>query len=134
MTHLKYGEKVFIMKKLLLIFVLTLSFQTSVKTSEIKDFELEGLSVGESLLEYFSEANIIKELNSEFAYKYKSDFIRVGAGVGSGFILIKDIKQYDDIGITLKLNDKKLIIYSLSGRIFCDGGIKDCFNTSITLS
>ena len=122
------------MKRLLLIFALTLIFQTSAKTSEIKDFELEGMSVGESLLEYFSEENIIKELNSEFAYKYKSDFIRVGAGLGEGFILIKDIKQYDDIGITLKLNDKKYIIYSLSGRIFCDGGIKDCFDSQKRIS
>lgn len=122
------------MIRLLLIFVLTLSFQTSVKTSEIKDFELEGMSVGDSLLEYFSEDNIIKELNSEFAYKYKSDFIRVGAGEGNGFILIKDIKQYDDIGITLKLNDKKYIIYSLSGRLFCDDGIKDCFDSQTKIS
>ena len=122
------------MYRLLLVIVLTLSFQTSVKTNEIKDFELEGMSVGDSLLEYFSEENIIKELNSEYVYKYKSDFIRVGAGLGEGFILIKDIKQYDDIGITLKLNDKKYIIYSLSGRIFCDGGINDCFESQKKIS
>ena len=56
------------MKRLLLIFALTLIFQTSAKTSEIKDFELEGMSVGKSLLEYFSEEEIlkkIKELNND---------------------------------------------------------------------
>jgi len=122
------------MNRLLLILILILSFQTQANADNISDFELEGMSVGESLLDHFSEKNIIKELNSKYVYKYKSKFVRVGAGVGDGFILIKDIDQYDDIGITLKLNDKKYIIYSLSGRIFCDEGINDCFDSQKKIS
>ena len=115
------------MNRLLLILILTLSFQSLTKADDIEDFEIGGMSIGDSLLDHFSEKNIIKELNSKYAYKYKSDFIRIAAGTGEGFYLIKDTKQYDDIGITLKLEDKRYIIYSLSGRIFCDDEIKECF-------
>ena len=107
MTHTRHSEKVFNMKRLLLIIILTFSFQSLTKADDIRDFEIEGMSIGDSLLDHFSEKNIIKELNSKYVFKYKSDFIRIAAGSGEGFYLIKDTKQYDDIGITLKLNDKK---------------------------
>ncbi len=122
------------MNRLLLIFILTLNFQTLTKADDIGNFEIEGMSIGDSLLDHFSEKNIIKELNSKYVFKYKSDFIRIAAGTGEGFYLIKDTKQYDDIGITLKLKDKRYIIYSLSGRIFCDYKIKDCFDTQKKIS
>ena len=79
------------MKRLLLILILTFSFQSLTKADDIRDFEIEGMSVGDSLLDHFSEKNIIKELNSKYVFKYKSDFIRIGAGTGEGFYLIKDI-------------------------------------------
>ncbi len=111
-----------------------LIFQSWTKADDIREFEIEGMSIGDSLLNHFSEQNIIKELNSKYVFKYKSDFIRIAAGTGEGFYLIKNSKQYDDIGITLKLKDKKYIIYSLSGRMFCDGGIKDCFDNQKKIS
>ena len=117
------------MRKFLLILILTFSFQVWPKADDIRDFEIEGMSIGDSLLDHFSEKNIIKELNSKYVFKYKSDFIRIAAGTGEGFYLIKDSEQYEDIGITLKLNDKRYIIYSISGRIFCDDEINDCFDS-----
>jgi hypothetical protein len=122
------------MRIFLTVLILIFSLQFWTKADDISDFEIEGMSIGDSLLDHFSEKNIIKELNSEYVYKYKTDFIRIGAGTGEGFYLIKNTKQYDDIGITLKLKDKRYIIYSLSGRIFCYEKIKDCFDdqTKIT--
>ena len=46
------------MKKLLLIFVLLFSFQSLTKADDIRDFEIEGMSIGDSLLDYFSEEEI----------------------------------------------------------------------------
>ena len=46
------------MKRLLLIFILTLSFNTMTKAEDIKDFEIEGLSIGDSLLELFTKEEI----------------------------------------------------------------------------
>jgi hypothetical protein len=47
------------MKRLLLILILTLSFQTLANADDLKDFEIEGMSLGNSALIYFSEADII---------------------------------------------------------------------------
>ena len=46
------------MKRLLLIFILTFSFQTLTKADDISDFEIEGISIGDSLLDYFSKDEI----------------------------------------------------------------------------
>ena len=43
------------MKRLLLIFILTFSFQSWTKADDIRDFEIEGISVGDSALDYFTK-------------------------------------------------------------------------------
>ena len=50
------------MKKLLLILILTLSFQTWIKADDIKDFKIEGISIGDSLLDYMTEVEINKKI------------------------------------------------------------------------
>ena len=45
------------MKILLTLFVLL--FSSSVVAEDISDFEIEGMSIGDSLLDYFSEKKII---------------------------------------------------------------------------
>jgi hypothetical protein len=59
------------MKRLLLILILTFSFQTLAKADDIKDFEIEGMSIGDSALDYFSKDQIIK--NSRNYYKNKKN-------------------------------------------------------------
>ena len=49
------------MKRLLLILILTLSFQTLTKADDIRDFEIEGMSIGDSLLNLFSEEELIEQ-------------------------------------------------------------------------
>ena len=51
------------MKKLLLILILTLNFQTLSKADDIREFEIEGISLGDSLLDYYS----IEEINESIA-------------------------------------------------------------------
>ena len=48
------------MRNFLLILILTLSFQSLTKADDIRDFEIEGISIGDSLLDYFSEDQIKK--------------------------------------------------------------------------
>ena len=43
------------MKKLLLIIILTISFQSLANADDIRDFEIEGLSIGQSLLNFMSK-------------------------------------------------------------------------------
>jgi len=55
LTHIRHSEKVFIMKRILLILILTLNFQSLTKADDIKDFEIEKLSVGDSLLKFMTK-------------------------------------------------------------------------------
>ena len=55
------------MKRLLIILILTFSFQSLTNADDIRDFKIEGISIGDSLLDYYSK----KELNNSFeTYKY----------------------------------------------------------------
>ena len=47
------------MMRLLVIFILTISFQSWAKADDIRDFEIEGMSIGDSALDYFSEKEIL---------------------------------------------------------------------------
>ena len=59
------------MNRLLLIFILTFSFQTLTKADDIRDFEIEGMSIGDSLLDYFSEKKIKNEEKNAYIWKTK---------------------------------------------------------------
>ena len=95
------------MKRLFLILILTFSLQSWTKADDIRDFEIEGFSVGDSLLDYYSEA----EINSKYKnYHYSSKKyyqIRID----------RNINQYELVTVHLKDKDKKYIIHNISGVI-----------------
>ena len=97
------------MKRLLLILILTFSFHSLTKADDIKDFQIENLSIGTSLLEYMTE-DAIK--NNQFYHpklKEKDEYIHVN--------VIKAFKTYDSVEVSIKKNDKKYIIEGISGSI-----------------
>jgi len=64
------------MKKLLGILVIGLLLSSNAYANNIEDFELEGVSVGGSLLDYFNEEEIIN--NSKYIYmKIKNLSVRI---------------------------------------------------------
>ena len=64
------------MKRLLLILILTLSFQSWTKADDIRDFEIEGMSIGDSLLKYVSLDEIKKNMKSYPGSKIFSIFFK----------------------------------------------------------
>ena len=48
------------MRIFLSIFILIFSFQSWAKANDIRDFEIEGISIGNSLLDYYSVEEIKK--------------------------------------------------------------------------
>tara|TARA_Y100000816_G_C25740381_1_gene389614 strand:- start:172 stop:507 length:336 start_codon:yes stop_codon:yes gene_type:complete len=78
------------------------------KADDIKDFQIEGMSVGESLLEYMSENEI--ELSKRNYVKEKKRYYVVGYN--------KNLKNYDTVDVYLKTGDKKYLIKSLAGTLF----------------
>ena len=51
------------MKRLLPILILILSFQSWTNADDIRDFEIEGISIGDSLLDHFNETEITDRIN-----------------------------------------------------------------------
>ena len=105
------------MNKLLiyLLFIL-FSFQSWSSADDIRDFEIEGISIGDSLLDHFK----IKTIKSARKYTYKDNkFYSID-------IWSDRFNQYAAIQFHLKKNDKKYIIQSLSGTlVFGQLGIYD---------
>ena len=61
------------MKKLLGILVLGLFLTTPSWADDIRDFQIEGMSIGDSLLDYFSKDKIKLFINDNNAFFYKSN-------------------------------------------------------------
>ena len=93
------------MKKFLAIFILCLCFTTSSQADDISDFQIDGISIGDSLLDYFDK----KKINSRKKTFYNDDnFYKIN------FNSNKSI--YKLINFHLKKNDNKFIVYSMGGR------------------
>ena len=112
------------MKRLLLIFILTFSFQSFTKADDIRDFQIEGISVGDSALDYFNK----QEINSKMRAlklgkkKYSKEF--------SEYIYDdkSKLENYDYIAVIFKIDDPKFIIQSISARInFSHKNINECY-------
>ena len=97
------------MKTLLTLFFLL--FSSSVFADDIKDYQIEGISIGDSLLDYMSENEILKEFEigkNEYQWtdqKFTDVYIYEG------------ITTYGYFSASVKRKDKKYIIYSIRGLI-----------------
>jgi len=102
------------MKKLLAILVLILTLQTPSLADDIRDFQIEGMSIDDNALNYFSE----EKINNSVKYFYKNNkFQSTTMPVNSD--------SYDKIDFIFKPKDKKYKIYGIRGsKLF--NNIKDC--------
>ena len=98
------------MKRLLLILILTFSFQSWSKAEGIRNFQIEGMSLGDSALDYFT----IDEINKNKKFYSNTDsktFFRTE-------IYSNELNKYDNLMLHFKENDPNYIIESISGAIF----------------
>ena len=78
---------------------------------EIKEFQIEGISIGDSLLDHLSENKIKRNMNDVYNYIEEKKFIT------TGFFTNDSKSEYDFIQLTLKLNDSKYTVYGVGGNI-----------------
>ena len=96
-----------------------LSSQSLTKANDsIKDFQIEGMSIGDSALDYFTKSDIIN--NSKDFYKNKKFTI-----VQNDFYDF--FKLYDAVDYHFKSGDKNYIFHGLSGVLTYANNIKDCY-------
>ena len=86
------------MKILLTLFVLL--FSSSVFAEDISDFEIEGISIGDSLLDYLSQDEILDELKiTSNHYKYLNNTTKFGeAYIFNG----ENFKTYENLSFFVK--------------------------------
>ena len=107
------------MKKFLAIIILSLCFIISSQADDIRDFQIERMSLGDSLLDRFSK----KEMNNkQKIYHYATkDYYQV--------LIDENIEMYDVVTVHLKENDNNFIIKNIEGVIgFEDKNKKKCEN------
>ena len=108
------------MKRLLLILILTLSVQTLSKADDISDFEIEGMSIGDSALDYFSKSTLRENKNLEW---YDTKIFTPIAE-----LKLNNSKIYESFQIAVKTNDKNYKIESIAGFVFYKNNISECYN------
>jgi len=107
------------MKIFLAILILIFSLQSWTKADDISDFEIEGMSVGESLLKYAFENEIKEKMVTDYNSKTYSRYTLKN-------IHQKDFELYDDIQVHFKTKDKRYIIQAASGAIYNNNEFDEC--------
>tara|TARA_B100000035_G_scaffold16942_1_gene13639 strand:+ start:229 stop:822 length:594 start_codon:yes stop_codon:yes gene_type:complete len=104
------------MRKFFNILVLSLFLTTPTLSNDIKDFEIEGISIGDSLLNHFSKEKITNAVKTIFPGSKKFYSVH----------FLSDSNIYDQFSFTIKSDDKKYILYALSGDIWFEDDLKGC--------
>ncbi len=91
------------MKIFFIIIILILSIQSWTKADDIREFEIEGITLYESALSHFSISVLVKDTVKDYtSNKYTTSNIYDG------------LEMYDYIQISYKTNDSKYIIQDIS--------------------
>ena len=98
------------MKRLsLYLFLVLFTLQAPSWADDIRDFQIEGMSIGDSLLDYVSK---------EFINEDKKN-IYPGQDIYTTVLINKPtFETYDSVQVDLKNNDKKFLIRGLGGFIY----------------
>ena len=98
------------MKKLFIIIIIFISFQSWTKADDIRDFQIEGMSIGDSLLDFYAEDEI-KSFNKKY-YAGSKKYYRL-----INYDKKKSLKEYNNIMFGIKENDLSYILNTIVGII-----------------
>lgn len=102
-----------------------------IKAEEISNFQLEGFSIGDSLLNFYSKKEILDNIEkdtyglNEGEYRTKNIYL---------LTFYNNFERYEEIQIYIKRNDEKYIIQAIDGLIgiknikLCDNEIEKISN------
>ena len=117
------------MKKFIMIFILILNFQSFTWADDIRDFEIEGMSIGDSLLNFSSEKSIKDEINNESNSVYYDDkYVS---------LVVTEVRNkleiYEEVKVIVNPKDKSYKILALEGLLsFTD--IDECYKKQLSIS
>ena len=105
------------MRVFIAVLVLIFALQSFTKADDIRDFQIGGMSIGDSLLDFFSKKEI-DNLEKGF-YPSSKNYYNI-------ILPINNLKNYDKLIAALKNNDKSYYIHSISGAIDTYRDTKKC--------
>ena len=107
------------MKNFILVLIVIFSFQSWGKSDDISEFEIEGISLGDSLLEFFNEKEINEEMKTAAFYPNSKKFMIIS-------LIPERVEIYENINFHIKSNDKNYIIHSVKGMSYME--TKECLD------
>ena len=102
------------MKKIITILILIFSLQTPSQADDIRDFQIEGMSIGDNLFDYITKEEL---KNKKKAYYKNKKYIAI-------LIYKPTFETYEMVQIVYKNIDKK--IHNLDGIFYYKKNFKDC--------
>lgn len=107
------------MRIFLSVLILIFIFQSWTKADDIRDFEIEGVSLGDSALNIMNKKEIKEALSHKHTFFYKKKAFAV---------MTTPLKsnRYDRISITIKPNDQSFLIQAIEGIIYFNDDISGC--------
>ena len=110
------------MKKLsIYLFLILFTLQAPSLADDISDFQIEGMSIGDSLLEYFD----LDEMNNFYVAIYPSSDDYKGYEIPQSLSKIK-FSTYKSITVNWKKKDKKMRIVAISGIKLYPNNLEAC--------
>ena len=108
------------MRIFLTVLVLIFSLQSFNKADEIKSFEVEGITIGDTLLRFYSEEQIANQsqpilYGGKKYYQWKQIFKTI------------ENETYDYVALYYKADDKNYIIQKIAARIIFENNIDECY-------
>ena len=99
------------MRLIFVVLVLISGFQSWTKADDIRDFQIEGMSIGDSLLDFYSKREInnfhnYDDLPSDMKFRIADDERKIGS--------------YDGLQFFYKPKDQKFKIHLISGHVYCN--------------
>ena len=98
------------MFRIIILLIISLNFQSWTKADDVRDFVIEGFSIGQSLLDHFSKKKIEEEKFFEAEQGNNKEVAR--------FYIREKTNNYDWITMSFKTSDTNYTIIELSGFIF----------------
>ena len=108
------------MRIFLTVLILIFSFQSLTKSNDVSEFEIEGMSIGDSLLNYMT-MDQINDFEKSY-YPGSKKYVRLE----NNFDLNSKLNIFDKLAFEVLDNDK-YILEAVNGILNYNDNIKDCY-------
>lgn len=115
------------MRLYLVILTLIFGIQSLVKADDIRDFDIDGISIGENFSKYIGK-NILEEKFKSF-YPGSKEYYLVEFSKND----LNFLDYYSYIGVHFKKDDNNFEVYSIKGMIDFDNDLNTCLGQKKTI-